>query len=203
MARSLDIHRRPPEIGTVSDVDGQACNVQGADPDETATPAPLLQQYGMTSRPLDPDNDGAAEGVIVYRHGRTDGPVVICADDSRYRIALENGEVALYSHTGAVVHLRANGDITVEAPNTVRLGTETAPHPVTRGDRNSDLHRMLLSLLSTMAPVGNMGVLVPFSSDLSGTNGTVGGGITIVKTAMEMAGTGPIDQSESDKVFTE
>jgi len=62
----------------------------------------VFQHYGFTSRAL------AGAEVIVVRDGNH--IVVVAEDDRRYRIALEGGEVAIFSHEGDKVHLR-NGRV--------------------------------------------------------------------------------------------
>lgn len=57
-----------------------------------------FQQYGIRSRPLDPDGDGAAEAVAVFLGGSQAHGLAVACDDRRHRPAeLEKGEVALYT----------------------------------------------------------------------------------------------------------
>lgn len=80
----------------------------------------VLQHYGFTSRPL-----AGAEG-LVLRQGNT--LYLIASDDRRYRLALEDGEVALYTDEGDCVHLKrgreifvsSGGKVTVEAAETLQ-----------------------------------------------------------------------------------
>jgi phage gp45-like len=86
--------------------------------------ARFIQHYGYASRPLD-DSEG-----ILIKAG--DSLVVIGSDNSRYRIRLDNGEVALYTHEGSSIHLKngnkirikCTGTVVVEAA-TVKLGSDT------------------------------------------------------------------------------
>ncbi|MDH5525225.1 MAG: phage baseplate assembly protein [Desulfobulbaceae bacterium] len=72
-----------------------------------------FQHYGYTSRPL----NGAE--CIVIREGNH--LVVIASDDRRYRIALEEGEVALYTDEGDKVHLKRGKEILIQSGNKVTV----------------------------------------------------------------------------------
>lgn len=85
-----------------------------------------FQHYGFTSRPL-----AGAECILVREGNHV---VAIASDDRRYRIALEEGEVAIYDDQGQVVHLRrgnriqvtCTGTLTVDAADAVMVNTQTA-----------------------------------------------------------------------------
>lgn len=74
-----------------------------------------FQHYGLTSRPK------AGGEAIFIRQGNN--IIAIASDDRRYRLALEEGEVALYDDQGQKVHLKRDG-IEVESPTKI---TATAP----------------------------------------------------------------------------
>lgn len=74
-----------------------------------------FQHYGYTSRPK------AGAEIIIIREGNH--LVAIASDDRRYRIALEEGEAALYDDQGQKVHLKRSG-IEVVSPTKI---TATAP----------------------------------------------------------------------------
>ncbi|MDH3975620.1 MAG: phage baseplate assembly protein [Deltaproteobacteria bacterium] len=87
-----------------------------------------FQHYGFTSRPLE-----GAEAILIK-----DGNViqVIASDDRRYRLAVEDGEVAIYSDEGDKVHLKrenkieikSGGTVIIDAPNiNLGVGSETDP----------------------------------------------------------------------------
>ncbi|SEC23708.1 baseplate assembly protein [Pseudomonas marginalis] len=61
----------------------------------------LFQHYGFTSAPLP-----GAEYIAVPVGGNSKHTVVIASEDARYRITLEDGEVAIYSDEGDHVHLK-------------------------------------------------------------------------------------------------
>jgi phage gp45-like len=72
---------------------------------ETFTDREYFQHYGYTSRPLP-----GAEGII-FREGNH--IIMIASDDRRYRIALDEGEVALYDHQGQVIKLKAGKEVQI------------------------------------------------------------------------------------------
>ena len=79
----------------------------------------ILQQYGFASRPL----AGGEAGVMFVGGNRHHG-LVIATDDKRYRLrGMANGEVALYTDEGDVVHLKRGGEIYVKAKTKVRIDT--------------------------------------------------------------------------------
>ncbi|MDP2166778.1 MAG: phage baseplate assembly protein [Thermodesulfovibrionales bacterium] len=87
-------------------------------PDETFTNREVFQNYGFSSRPK-----AGAEAIILM-----DGNViyVIAEDDSRYRIALEDGEVALYNNEGVKVHLKQGKKVEVSGADEINLGGDRA-----------------------------------------------------------------------------
>lgn len=70
---------------------------------ETFTDREYFQHYGYTSRPLP-----GAEGII-FREGNH--IIMIASDDRRYRVALAEGEVALYDDQGQVIKLKDGKEI--------------------------------------------------------------------------------------------
>jgi phage gp45-like len=75
----------------------------------------LFQHYGYSSRPL------AGSEVIFIRQGNHF--IAIASDDRRYRIALEEGECAIYDDLGQKVHLTRDG---IVAASSKRINA-TAP----------------------------------------------------------------------------
>lgn len=84
--------------------------------DETITNREYFQHYGFTSRPL-----AGAEAVIINEGNHF---LMIASDDRRYRIALENGEVALYTDEGDRIHLKRDKTIEIVSGNKI---VATAP----------------------------------------------------------------------------
>ncbi len=93
-------------------------------PDETITNREYFQHYGYTSRPL-----ADAEAVIINEGNHF---VMIASDDRRYRIAIEAGEVCLYTDEGdhirfkrgKEIYIKSGNKLTVDATNQVTI---TAP----------------------------------------------------------------------------
>lgn len=80
-----------------------------ARPGETFADRELFQHYGFTSRPLD-----GAEAIVIQK-----GNIVIsmAEDDRRYRLAVEDGEVALYTDEGDFVHFKRGNLLHVSTGN--------------------------------------------------------------------------------------
>ena len=79
--------------------------------DELRAGVERLQEYGFTSVPLP-----GAWAFAACIGGNRDHPVVIATDDGRHRPRnLQPGEVALYDHSGQVVHLKADGQVRIQA----------------------------------------------------------------------------------------
>lgn len=85
-----------------------------------------IQNYGFTANPLP-----GAQAVLVCVGGNRDHPLVVAADDPRYRKAgLKPGEVAVYSRWGDYILLKESGGIelfaatfTVKASEKMRVET--------------------------------------------------------------------------------
>jgi len=78
---------------------------------ETITNREYFQHYGFTSRPLD-----GAEGIFIVQGNNL---IAIASDDRRYRIAIENGELALYTDEdkdsfGHRIHFKRNREIEIK-----------------------------------------------------------------------------------------
>lgn len=78
----------------------------------------FFQHYGYTSRPL------AGAEVLFDRQG---GMIIaIASDDRRYRIDLENGEVALYTDEGDKIHLKRDRIIEIVGGEKIIASTKVA-----------------------------------------------------------------------------
>jgi len=86
---------------------------------ETFTNREYLQHYGFTSRPK------AGAEAVIFRDG--ENIIMIASDDRRYRIALEEGEVALYTDEGDKIHFKRNKEILISTSNklTIDAANET------------------------------------------------------------------------------
>lgn len=78
-------------------------------PNETFTNREYIQHYGYTSRPL-PN----AEGIVLANGNNI---IMIATDDRRYRLEIEEGEVALYTDEGDFVHFKRGNLIHVSSKN--------------------------------------------------------------------------------------
>lgn len=77
--------------------------------DESFEQREYFQHYGFTSRPL----PGAE--IIIIREGNH--IIAIASDDRTYRLAVEEGEVALYTDEGDKIHLKRNKTIEIVSGN--------------------------------------------------------------------------------------
>ena len=75
---------------------------------ETFQNREFIQQYGFTSRP-----PVGAEAVLINEGNHI---LMIGTDDRRYRVAVEGGEVAIYSQYGQRIVMKANGEIHINGP---------------------------------------------------------------------------------------
>lgn len=81
----------------------------------------VMHHYGLTSVPLP-----GAEVVMLAVGGVKDHGIVIAVDDRRYRVTgLAGGDVAIYDHTGQMVHLGGAAGITVHSPVSVTIDAPT------------------------------------------------------------------------------
>lgn len=85
----------------------QNCQSTGLD-GELLTDIERLQEYGLATHPLE-----GSQTVLLACNGNVDNTIIIMVDDRRYRVHLEKGEVALYTHEGDKVHLKKDRKIEV------------------------------------------------------------------------------------------
>ena len=87
---------------------------------ETRDQVERVQQYGFTSHPLP-----GAEAVAVCVAGSRDHVVVVAVDDRRFRLTgLAEGEVALYTDEGDVLHFKRGGTVLIKAATKVRIESD-------------------------------------------------------------------------------
>jgi phage gp45-like len=85
--------------------------------DESFENREYFQHYGFTSRP----KPGAE--IIIIREGNA--IIAIASDDRRYRLQIEEGEVALYTDEGDKVHLKRGRVVEIETETLlVKAGTK-------------------------------------------------------------------------------
>lgn len=87
-------------------------------PGETISDREYFQHYGYTSRPKP-----GAEVIIIREGGHF---LAIASDDRRYRIAMEEGEVALYTDEGDKIHLKRGRIIDIVGGEQVNVTTKVA-----------------------------------------------------------------------------
>ena len=73
----------------------------------------IFGQYGLQT------NVPQGAECLLVRSGQN--IYMIASDDRRYRIKLDDGEVALYDSHGNIIHLQKGGKISVEAKNEVHV----------------------------------------------------------------------------------
>lgn len=76
---------------------------------ETFANREYFQHYGFTSRPL-----SGAEMIIIHEGNHY---IAIASDDRRYRLAVEDGEAALYTDEGDKIHLKRDKTIEIVSGN--------------------------------------------------------------------------------------
>jgi len=76
-----------------------------------------IQQYGFTSHPKP-----QSECAVIFVGGNRDHGLVIAVDDSRYRLkSMGEGEVALYTDEGDVIHLKRGNKIEIKSATSVTI----------------------------------------------------------------------------------
>lgn len=124
--------------------------------DETFENREYFQHYGFTSRPV-----AGAETIIIQRGNNI---IAIASDDRRYRIAMGEGEVALYDDQGQKVHLRDGGNVEVVA---IAKAKVTAPVIELVASTKITCTTPLLEVSGNITAGGNI-------SDASGTKSMLG-----------------------------
>lgn len=69
-----------------------------------------LEPFGFTSHPVP-----GAEGIVLAFNGNGSHSVVFCIGDRRYRLRIDEGEVAIYNRHGDKVHIKDDRTIDVTA----------------------------------------------------------------------------------------
>ncbi|EFH09382.1 phage baseplate assembly protein [Pseudoroseomonas cervicalis] len=71
---------------------------------------PMMAQFGIASRP-----PVGADALVLFVAGNRTGGVVVATNDRRYQVDLAEGEVALHTNDGTLIHLRKGGEILLRA----------------------------------------------------------------------------------------
>jgi len=112
--------------------------------DETIDNREYFQHYGFTSRPK-----AGAEIIIIREGGHF---IAVASDDRRYRISLEEGEMAIYDDLGQKVHLKRTG-IEVESPVSI---VATAPQVTVVASAKVTMTTPLLEVSGDITAGGNI-----------------------------------------------
>jgi phage baseplate assembly protein V len=75
-----------------------------------------LEPYGVTTHALP-----GAEVVVANLGGNRGRSIVLLTHDRRHRVVIAEGEVALYTHQGEMIHLRQDGSIQLKAATSVSI----------------------------------------------------------------------------------
>lgn len=154
---------------TIGDTDGDTVDIR---PNDTRFP-----REGLTEVPIKWGIPGVKAKV---------------ASGTRCYFGFEGGNPTLpvvtgwdWSSTSAIeILIQSSSKVTVVSPN-VFLAESTASHPVPLGEVVQRLFRGVTNLLQSMAPIGNMGLPVPFATDALGTTEDYGAeGVIAVTGAM-------------------
>jgi phage gp45-like len=107
-----------------------------------------FQHYGFSSCPPE-----GAECLIV-RNGQN--TYMIASDDRRYRIALKDGEVAIYDNNNSIIHLQSDGKVLIESKTEIMIKSDKVTVNAEKATVNSgDIYLGL----NTAAPTAG-GVLI-------------------------------------------
>lgn len=85
---------------------------------ETISSREYMQHYGFTSRPL-----AGAEAVAVREGNHI---IVVASDDRRFRVAVESGEVCIYTDEGDKIHLLRGREILINCGGKVTVNAATS-----------------------------------------------------------------------------
>lgn len=140
-------------------------------PDESIENREYFQHYGYTSRPL-----AGAEIIIIREGGHF---LAVASDDRRYRLALENGEVALYDDQGQKIHLKRNKEIEISGCDTLTATvgvstTVTCPTVTVIASESITLDTPLVTCSGDLQVDGsiNSGVNITATGNISDAGGT-------------------------------
>lgn len=113
-----------------------------------------FQHYGFTSRP----KEGAE--IIIIKEGNH--YIAVASDDRRYRLALEDGEVALYTDEGDKIHLKRDKTIEVISGNKLIATVENEVDITTKAAKvNASVSCEITSPAVTVTASGSCVVVSP------------------------------------------
>jgi phage gp45-like len=121
---------------------------------ETIGNREYMQHYGYTSRP----KPGAE--IIIINEGNH--YLAIASDDRRYRLAVEEGEVALYTDEGDAVHMKRGNNIEVTCGNKLLATVENEVEVITKAAKvNASVSCAITSSAVTINASTSTGVTSP------------------------------------------
>ncbi len=80
-----------------------------------------IEPFGFTSHAF-----SGAEAVVLSFKGNGSHTVAIMVDDKRYKLQIEEGDVAIYNRHGDKVHIKDDGNIEIKASIKVLIDTPEA-----------------------------------------------------------------------------
>lgn len=111
---------------------------------ETIANREYFQHYGFTSRPL-----SGAEAIIINEGNHI---IMIASDDRRYRLALEEGEAAIYDDLEQKVHLKRTG---VEISSPLKI-TAMAPEIILQAETKITFDTPVIEASGTFGATGSI-----------------------------------------------
>lgn len=102
-----------------------------------------MQEYGFCSVPL----PGCQNAVIFVNGSRANG-IVIATDDSRYRIVLAEGEVAIYGKDGQYVKMKDGNEVEVSADK-VTIASDSADVAISSSSANVTVEGAIVTVKGT------------------------------------------------------
>lgn len=154
-----------------------------------------LDRWNVVGAESDPEDDElhGLNGAIFVPGIHPDDAVPANVDATDMVLGQQNGV--------REIRIDPSGHVTIKGVN-IKLGDETASHPLSHGDTVSSLINGLIQLLTTMAPIGFAGIPVVFATDVTGSAVGAGygaGGVVAVSASMAV----DLAANTSAKVDTE
>jgi len=105
---------------------------------ETLDDVEHFQPYGFTSHPKE-----GAEVLLTSLGGQRDHSIVFCVSDRRFRLKdLSQGEVALFTDEGDVIHFKRGNEILIKAATKLTIDTPEANFTGNVSDANGSMQEM-------------------------------------------------------------
>lgn len=148
--------------GTIHSVDDEQKAQATFLTDETKDQTRIVQHYGFTSRPL----RGAR--CLAICPGKREQMVITGTKDPRYEPGLKAGEVCLWSHNGASVHLQEGGTLEIRGKALVIRQQDTGTELLTLlSDVLQGLENAMTATMSGPQPLSTQGIFQAARQKLS------------------------------------